>query len=142
MTDRAVERIRALEAVEGRPTALRLRVDSGGCNGFEYVFDLEPAGGAAPAADAEEDLVDMERGGAHLRVDRLSLPFLRGAVVDFASTLMSSSFVVASNPNAANSCGCKHSFAVDPVRLSAALDEQNEPGASGASPASSSALQQ
>ena len=52
----------------------------------------------------------FERNGARLVCDLVSLQFLVGARVDFESDLMRSGFVIASNPNAASSCGCGTSF--------------------------------
>ncbi len=45
-------------------------------------------------------------------VDPMSLRFLKGAVVDYTTEMMRSSFTVVSNPNAQSSCGCHSSFAV------------------------------
>ena len=44
-------------------------------------------------------------------VDDVSLPFLAGAVIDFADELIGARFVI-ENPNATSSCGCGTSFSI------------------------------
>lgn len=83
---------------------LRLAVDSGGCSGFKYIFNLEDA------AVTPDDIV-IERDGATMVVDKTSLSFLEGSEVDFISDLSGESFQV-KNPMADSSCGCGTSFAV------------------------------
>lgn len=57
---------------------------------------------------AAEDLV-FPGEGVEVLVDRESYPLLRGAEVDYESTLMRAGFVVR-NPNAASHCTCGRSF--------------------------------
>ncbi len=103
LSDAAARRIEAISASEGRPLMLRLAVDGGGCSGFQYRFDLVEA--------AEPDDLKITNGAATVLVDQVSLPFLRGAVVDFADELAAAEFRVR-NPNAKSSCGCGVSFSV------------------------------
>ena len=63
----------------------------------------------APAPNAE-DLI-IERDGARLFVDPVSLPFLLGSEIDWVDELIGASFKV-KNPNATSACGCGVSFAV------------------------------
>jgi iron-sulfur cluster assembly accessory protein len=56
------------------------------------------------------DLV-IEREGAVVLVDSVSLDFLRGSRIDFVNDLIGQSFKI-ENPNATASCGCGTSFAV------------------------------
>jgi iron-sulfur cluster insertion protein len=90
-----------LKADEG--AALRISVKGGGCSGFQYSFDIE-------RARAEDDLV-IERDGATIVVDPVSLEYMKGSEVDFVDDLMGQSFKV-KNPNAVASCGCGVSFTV------------------------------
>ena len=99
----AARRIREIGAGEGRPLMLRVAVEGGGCSGFQYRFDLVEA--------AESDDLRVERDGAAALVDEISLPFLKGAEIDFAEELAASEFRVR-NPNAKSSCGCGVSFTV------------------------------
>jgi iron-sulfur cluster assembly accessory protein len=90
-----------LGADEG--AALRVSVKGGGCSGFQYAFDIEKA-------RADDDLV-IERDGAVILVDPVSLEYMKGSEVDFVDDLMGQSFKV-KNPNAIASCGCGVSFTV------------------------------
>jgi iron-sulfur cluster insertion protein len=103
VTSSAAERINAITATEAQNKLLRVSVEGGGCSGFQYKFDLIPA----PEAD---DLV-IERDGATVVVDPISLPFLEGAEIDFVQELIGASFKV-NNPNAQASCGCGTSFTI------------------------------
>ena len=83
--------------------ALRVSVKGGGCSGFQYAFDIEKA-------RAVDDLV-VERDGAVILVDPVSLEYMKGSEIDFVDDLMGQSFKV-KNPNAVASCGCGVSFTV------------------------------
>jgi len=87
----------------GEGAALRISVKGGGCSGFQYAFDIEKG-------RAEDDLV-IERDGAVILVDPVSLEYMKGSEVDFVDDLMGQSFKV-KNPNAVASCGCGVSFTV------------------------------
>jgi iron-sulfur cluster insertion protein len=103
LSPKAVSQVAAILASEPGK-ALRVEVLAGGCNGFQYRFDLtEQVSG--------DDLV-IEREGAKVAVDSVSLDLLDGAELDYKDTLMGSYFAVA-NPNATASCGCGTSFAMD-----------------------------
>ncbi len=101
MTDRAATRIREIATASGN--ALRVAVNGGGCSGFQYEFTMTDAIAA--------DDVKLERDGATLLVDPVSLPFLAGATLDFVDDLMGQSFRV-QNPQAKSSCGCGVSFSL------------------------------
>ena len=103
VTDRAIRRIAQVLAKEPEGAMLRVAVNGGGCSGFQYAFDIS-------CDRAGDDLV-IERGGAVVLVDPVSLDFLRGAKIDFVDDLIGQSFKVV-NPNAAASCGCGTSFSV------------------------------
>ncbi|GBQ15971.1 iron-sulfur cluster assembly protein HesB/YadR/YfhF [Acidiphilium acidophilum DSM 700] len=100
----AAERIAAIVAGEDDAKALRVEVLAGGCNGFQYKFDLT-------GAIEDEDYV-VERDGAKVVVDPASLDLLDGAELDYKDTLMGAYFAVG-NPNAKTSCGCGTSFSVE-----------------------------
>lgn len=103
VTSSAAERINAITATEAENKLLRVSVEGGGCSGFQYKFDLI----SAPDTD---DLV-IEKDGATVVVDPVSLPFLDGAEIDFVQELIGASFKV-NNPNAQASCGCGTSFTI------------------------------
>lgn len=99
----AAAQIKAVTLGEPPGAGLRVAVEGGGCSGFQYEIAV------APAANAD-DLV-IERDGALLFVDPISLPFLLGSEVDWADELIGAAFKV-KNPNAKSACGCGVSFAV------------------------------
>jgi iron-sulfur cluster assembly accessory protein len=103
LTPAAAQRISEIAAGDPAVAGLRVAVEGGGCSGFQYDIQLAPG----PEAD---DLV-IERDGARLFVDQVSVPFLAGSVVDWVQELIGSSFKV-KNPNAKTSCGCGVSFSV------------------------------
>jgi iron-sulfur cluster assembly accessory protein len=100
---RAAKRIAEILMSESRPMMLRLAVTGGGCSGFQYNFALDDA-------RLDEDLV-IEKDGAVVLIDPVSLDFLKGAEIDFVDDLIGASFKV-KNPNATSSCGCGTSFSV------------------------------
>lgn len=102
VTDRAFARIAEINAATGEAKALRVAVEGGGCSGFQYDIRLDEP--------AQDDLV-LEKNGAQVLVDAISLPFLANAVIDFSEELIGARFVV-ENPNAASSCGCGTSFSI------------------------------
>ena len=99
----AARRLKALAAADPAIAGLRIAVEGGGCSGFQYDFQLAPG----PSAD---DLV-IERDGARLFVDAVSLPLLAGSEVVWADELIGAAFKV-KNPNAKSACGCGVSFSV------------------------------
>jgi iron-sulfur cluster assembly accessory protein len=103
VTERAAKRIAQIVSNEPENNMLRVSVEGGGCSGFEYRFDL------VPNAEAEDILI--ERAGAKVLVDSLSLIYLAGSEIDYVDDLMSASFKI-KNPNATAACGCGTSFSV------------------------------
>ncbi|QGZ94830.1 iron-sulfur cluster insertion protein ErpA [Terricaulis silvestris] len=99
----AAERIKTVVATEPAGAGLRVAVEGGGCSGFQYEI-------AVAGAANTDDLV-IERDGARLFVDPVSLPFLLGSEVDWVEELIGASFKV-KNPNATSACGCGVSFSV------------------------------
>jgi iron-sulfur cluster assembly accessory protein len=99
----AAARIALIAEKQGKPAALRLAVEGGGCSGFQYRFGL--------AESIEDDDLVVETDGVKLVVDPVSLDLVAGSVVDFVDSLGGSAFKV-ENPMAAAGCGCGSSFAV------------------------------
>ena len=87
---------------EGRDDLrLRIAVQPGGCSGLIYqlYFDERLLDG-----DAVRDF-----DGVEVVVDRMSVPYLNGATIDFADTIEKQGFTI-DNPNAKGSCACGESF--------------------------------
>ena len=103
ISDRAAKRIARILASEPSGTALRIAVLGGGCSGFQYSFELD-------SSRSSDDLV-IERNGATVLIDAVSLPFVSGSEIDFVDDLIGQSFQV-QNPNATASCGCGTSFSI------------------------------
>ena len=99
----AAARVNKVLATEPAGSTLRVAVDGGGCSGFQYSFSI--------AGQAGEDDLVIERDGAVVLVDPVSLEYLRGSQIDFVDDLIGQSFKI-NNPNATASCGCGTSFAV------------------------------
>ena len=102
VTERAFARLAEINDGAEVPQALRVAVEGGGCSGFQYDIRLD--------APADDDLI-LEGKGQRVLVDPVSLPFLEGAVIDFADELIGARFTI-ENPNAASSCGCGTSFSI------------------------------
>jgi iron-sulfur cluster assembly accessory protein len=103
VTDRAARRIAEIVAREAGTPLLRVSVEGGGCSGFQYKFDLV-------SASEVDDLV-IEKAGARVLIDPVSLGLLNGSEIDFVDDLMGAAFKV-NNPQATASCGCGTSFAI------------------------------
>jgi iron-sulfur cluster assembly accessory protein len=103
VTERAALRIGEILSQEPAGTMLRVSVAGGGCSGFQYKFDTE-------RAKAADDVV-IERSGATVLIDPISLNYMAGSEIDFVDDLIGSSFKI-NNPNATASCGCGTSFAL------------------------------
>ena len=103
VTPRAAERIRAILAKEAAGTLFRISVEGGGCTGFQYKFGFDTRRTA-------DDIV-IERDGAAVVIDPISLQYMTGSKLDFVEDLMGSTFRV-DNPNATAKCGCGSSFSI------------------------------
>ncbi len=103
LSEEAAKRINEIIAAQSDKTMLRLSVEGGGCSGFQYQFDLVNE-------KTNEDIV-IEKDGAKLLIDSVSIMYVQGSVVDFVDDLIGASFRV-NNPNAIAACGCGVSFSV------------------------------
>lgn len=102
LTEQAVKAVKDFRASEGRASSgLRISVVGGGCSGFQYDLSLVDNGSENDEVYRFDDLPVF--------VDKTSLLYLKGTVVDFVNDLRGSGFVF-QNPNATSSCGCGHSF--------------------------------
>ena len=110
LTDAAADKITRLLEQEGRDDLrLRLAVQPGGCSGLIYqlYFDERIMDGDATV----EFPSDSEFGERFVEVvvDKMSVPYLDGAVVDFEDSIQKQGFTI-DNPNAQGSCACGDSF--------------------------------
>ena len=103
LAESAALRIGEILRQEPAGTMLRVSVAGGGCSGFQYKFDTE-------RAKADDDIV-IERAGATVLIDPISLDYMAGSEIDFVDDLIGSAFKI-NNPKATASCGCGTSFAL------------------------------
>ena len=102
LTDIAAVKVKALLEQEGRDDLrLRIAVQPGGCSGLRYqlFFDERTLDGD----------VTTDFDGVTVVVDRMSVPYLNGAVIDFVDSIEKQGFTI-DNPNATGSCACGDSF--------------------------------
>ncbi len=98
----AAEKVSSLLAQEGRDDlALRIAVQPGGCSGLRYQLFFDER-----SLDGDQI---FEFGGVNVVVDRMSLPYLGGATIDFVDTIEKQGFTI-DNPMATGSCACGDSF--------------------------------
>ena len=103
LTERAARRIHEIMRAEPAGSMLRISVNGGGCSGFSYAFDVE--------RDRQQDDLLIERDGAAVVVDQISLQYMDGSVIDFVDDLIGQAFKI-ENPHATASCGCGTSFSL------------------------------
>ena len=102
LTGTAADKVRSLLAQEGRDDLqLRIAVQPGGCSGLRYqlFFDERTLDG--------DVIADFD--GVAVVVDRMSVPYLNGATIDFVDSIEKQGFTI-DNPNATGSCACGDSF--------------------------------
>ena len=102
ITPDAAGKVKALLEQEGRDDLrLRVAVQPGGCSGLRYqlFFDERSLDG---------DKVSTYD-GFEVVVDRMSVPYLTGATIDYADRIDAQGFTI-DNPNATGSCACGDSF--------------------------------
>ena len=103
LTDNAARRVAEIVANEPQGTMLRVSVEGGGCSGFQYKFDL--------VTDRSEEDIVLEKLGAKVLIDPVSLEYMGGSEIDYVDDLIGASFKI-NNPIATASCGCGTSFSI------------------------------
>ncbi len=99
LTDDALAAAKAALHKRGTPgAAIRLGIKGGGCSGFSYAIEYEDE----PPRTRDRE---YEIGGVRIIIDKKSLVYLMGTVLDFEKTLMKQGFRFR-NPNEATSCSC------------------------------------
>jgi iron-sulfur cluster assembly protein len=104
-TEKGAEKVKEFldaQSADVQTSGLRVGVRGGGCSGFQYAL----------AFDTQREVDEVfEDHGLRILVDRPSLPYVRGAIVDYVDTLQGAGFKV-DNPNVVAACGCGSSFRV------------------------------
>ena len=102
LTETAAGKVKELLEEEGRSDiALRVAVQPGGCSGLRYAMYLDDQ-------VSDKDVAE-EQFGVKVVVDKMSVPYLSQATVDFVDTLEASGFTI-DNPAAQGGCACGQSF--------------------------------
>ena len=102
LTSGAATKVRTLLEQEGRDDLqLRIAVQPGGCSGLRYQLFFDER-------NLDGDQV-REFDGVNVVVDRMSVPYLMGASIDFVDTIEKQGFTI-DNPTATGSCACGDSF--------------------------------
>ena len=102
LSPEAASKVKSLLEQEGRTDLkLRIAVQPGGCSGMRYqlFFDERTLDGD----------VTTDFDGVTVVVDRMSVPYLSGAMIDFVDSIEKQGFTI-DNPNATGSCACGDSF--------------------------------
>jgi iron-sulfur cluster assembly protein len=105
VSEKAKERILELKKEEGRTENenIRVSVKGGGCSGLMYDLGFD-----ATMVDTDHVFEDK---GVKILVDRKSLLYLAGTVLEFSDGLNGKGFQFV-NPNASRTCGCGESFSI------------------------------
>lgn len=102
LTDTAAAKVKALIEQEGEEgLRLRVEVSPGGCSGLRYGLFFD--------TDVREGDTVQDYEGFGVVVDKMSIPYLIGASIDFADRIDAQGFTI-DNPNAQGSCACGDSF--------------------------------
>lgn len=99
LTSNAIQKIREF-AVSEPGKVFRVKLNSGGCSGFEYSVSF---------SEKVDDDVCQEIDGLMIVIDPLSHSLLPNLKIDYVETLAFSGFKF-DNPDAINKCGCGLSF--------------------------------
>lgn len=102
ITDEAAERVKALLASRGKPSAgVRVGIRTKGCSGMSYTLEF--------ADDKNEFDEVVEDKGVRIFIDPKATMFIIGTQMDFVQDKLESGFVF-ENPNEKGRCGCGESF--------------------------------
>lgn len=102
LTDFAANKVKSLLEQEGRTDlSLRIAVQPGGCSGLRYQLFFDER-------ELDGDQI-FQYHDVNVVVDRMSLPYLNGATIDFADSIEKQGFTI-DNPAATGSCACGDSF--------------------------------
>ena len=106
ISDEAVEtamKMRDRKGEEYSECGLRVKVEGGGCSGFQYNLSYD--------IWDDNDVVFDVRDIFKLIVDKRSFLYVAGSQINYEDGLMGNGFVI-NNPKANSTCGCGESFSV------------------------------
>ncbi|UDG81312.1 Iron-sulfur cluster insertion protein ErpA [Candidatus Profftia lariciata] len=104
LTKAAVKKLKIIIAKKKQPNLkLRVYINGGGCNGFQYCFTLDKKVNKDDILICKQDVM--------LVIDSISLQYLINGSIDYSENIEGSRFIVI-NPNAKTTCGCGSSFSI------------------------------
>jgi len=104
VTDAAAQRIQALLAKRGKPSAgIRIGVRSRGCSGLSYTLEYADEKGKFDEV--------VEDKGVTVLIDPKAVMFILGTEMDYVEEKLQNGFTFR-NPNEKGRCGCGESFHV------------------------------
>jgi iron-sulfur cluster assembly protein len=104
LTDAAAERVKALLAKRGKPSAgIKIGVRTKGCSGLSYKLEYADERGKF------DEVVETK--GVTVIIDPKATLFILGTEMDYVEDKLQSGFVF-KNPNEKGRCGCGESFHV------------------------------
>jgi len=83
---------------------LRIIVDSGGCSGFQYKFNMDQS-------ELQPCDIIVKKDGIEVVTDDISYEYIKNSTIDYDNGMMRSAFIVQDNPQSESACGCGSSFA-------------------------------
>jgi len=106
LTDNADLHLSSIVA-ENKVAAVRLAVNSGGCSGFTYDWQLVSEEDFNDIID--DFIIDLDTG--KLVIDNISSVYVAGMTVDYKKDIFGQRLMI-DNPNVESMCGCGESFQV------------------------------
>jgi iron-sulfur cluster assembly protein len=104
LTDAAAERVKALLAKRGKPSAgIKIGVRTKGCSGLSYTLEYADEKGKF------DEVVETK--GVTVIIDPKATLFILGTEMDYVEDKLQAGFVF-KNPNEKGRCGCGESFHV------------------------------
>jgi iron-sulfur cluster assembly accessory protein len=104
LTSAAVKEIKNIIQSMPETTCVRVAIKGGGCSGYQYSFTLDEN-----FDESKDNLIEQD--GLKIIVDKRSVLYLEGTIVDFLEDLNKRGFAF-HNPSAKTTCGCGSSFNV------------------------------
>lgn len=103
LTEAGAKQMKSSLESRGKGLGIRLGITTTGCSGFAYVMEF------VDEINPEDEVFDNL--GVKIVVDKKSLVYLDGTVVDYVKQGLNEGFEF-SNPNSKAECGCGESFTV------------------------------
>ncbi len=104
MTESARAHIQKFINAAKKPVTFRLAVKKSGCSGYAYLVDI--------AEEPQKNDLSFEENGIPIWIDKDSIPFLKGTVIDLIEKASYQKQLSFNNPNVEDACGCGESFTI------------------------------